>query len=843
MRKIKYAILLISFLFICSLSYATVPERIGWWKFDNPTNLSKAETGFGTDLLLVGTSSAAAGPEPGNGAVLIGPGSYYKMQHQMTPKGTQTYVNEYSLQFDFLVPANGIWHSFFQTSESNSNDGDFFINPSGNIGVAAVGYSSYSIQPNEWYRLVISVKNGSFFTCYLDGKLLMNGSVQTIDGRFSLSDLLLIFADENGEDGNIICSELAVWDQALTADQVSELGGFGHNIGPKLMTRIPYLQGQGQNTMNVCWHDTASQGTKVEYGIDSTLNLSTSGTSEIVSLPYRWHTVKLKGLQADTRYFYKVMSGNGASEIYSFRTLPDTSYTGKIRFVLFSDTHDTDTTNSSRVLRAARAKIAELYGSDIENHVNGIFHSGDITMSGNVPEQYTSQYFQPMSALSSNIATMVVAGNHEGESPFFYKYLKLDDQSAFPTVSALNEKIWQMRVGNSLFIGLNTNIIGPYGTTEAKWLDTKLLESQNDPSIDFVFLFMHHPPYSELWFDVSTFDGGANYVKNILFPIIKKYTKVQQLHSGHTHGFERGTVLSDKPDGDFRFIIGGGGGGALDNWGDFTNYDYPDIHIALDHFCFQILEIDVANHSWQSSMYSLGNQFKSRNSELMDTWYKKINQTGPDTPTVENALTSNESIQFNTTAFSGKDSLMSVEMKVTDLSGNSPVVLDSLVNWKNIYGVDKNYIPIDLNSHINLNQLKINKSLLSENKSYTYSVRYRDHNLKWSAWSSAIPFNTDGIISEVQVTSYAIKDDHLGQNYPNPFRKSTIIPYSIPEKSDVILRIYDKNGRMVDEVNEGQKPEGIYHKDYNAEQLSSGMYFYKLITTNLSVTKKMIKID
>lgn len=840
-RLIHFAAGLI-LLLLSALSYATIPQRSGWWKFDNPANLTKAETGFGTDLSLTGTQSAATGPESGNGAVLIGPGSYYKMSHHMVPKASETYVNEYSIQYDFKVPAKGIWHSFFQTAKDNSNDGDFFINTSGNIGVAAVGYSSYVVVPNEWYRLVISVKNGSFFTCYLDGKLIMNGNVQAIDGRFSLSDLLLIFADDDGEDGNIYCSELALWSQSLTADQAKELGGFGHAVSPYIMTRIPYLQGPGQTTMNVCWHDTTTTGTKVEYGLDSSLKLSASGSSEIVSDVFRWHTVKLSGLQANTRYFYRVASGTGKSGIYSFKTLPDLSYNGKLRFVMFSDTHDSDTASASKVLRAAKAKISQLYGSDVENHINGIFHSGDVVVNGSSVGQYTTQYFQPFAALSPNIPTMVVAGNHEGESPFFYRYLKLDEQSAFPTNLALNEKIWQLRVGNSLFIGLNTNIIGIYGTIMANWLDTKLKETENDPGIDFVFLFMHHPPISELWFDVSTFDGGANYVKNVLFPVIKKYTKVQQLHSGHTHGFERGTVLSDKTNGDFRLVIGGGGGGPLDNWGDFTNYDYPDIHIALDHFCYQILEIDVANHSYQSSMYSLGNQFKARNSERMDTWYKKTLQTGPATPAVENASINPETIQFNTSAFSGTDSLMTVEMKINERSANSPIVLDSLANWENIYGTDQNFIPIDKNRSINLNQLKIKKSKLSLGKSYDFSVRYRDHNLKWSAWANSVPFNTSGIISGVDKLANS-SDYQLNQNYPNPFRGNTTITYSIPEKSDVFIRIYDKNGQMVDEISEGVKLKGTYLLDYKANHLSSGMYFYQLITGKLSITKKMVKIE
>jgi hypothetical protein len=766
MRKNKNKILLFLALTIPFQLKAVIPERAGWWKFDDIENPVKAEPGYGNDLSLKGTFTLSGGPQDGNGAIMIGPGSYYVMDHSISPNGGGKYVNEYSLQFDIKIPSVSDWHSFFQTSLLNNNDGDFFVNTAGNTGVGAVGYSSYSITGNEWYRIVVSIRNGNSFTCYLDGFPVLKGIAQPVDGRFSLDSLLLIFADENGEDGTIICAELAIWNLALTADQANELGGYGHDTGPFLMTRIPYLQSPGQKNMTICWHDTSALGTRVDFGLDSLLGVSVAGSSEIISAPYRWHPVKLSGLEPSTRYFYRVVSGNGVSALYSFKTLPGDGYNGKLRFILLSDTHATDTTMAGNVLRAARTKIGELYGTDIENHINGIFHSGDITVNGNSPGQYSTQYFQQLSSLSGNIPTMTVAGNHEGESPYFYGYLKLDDLSAYPLNPLLNEKIWQLRAGNSLFIGMNTNIIDQYGNLEANWLNTKLSETELDPEIDFVFLFFHHPPYSELWFDVSTFDGGANYVKNVLFPVIKKYTKVQQIHTGHTHGFERGTILSSMSNGDFRIICGGGGGGPLDSWGAFTNYDYNDIHIAIDNYCFQILEINIGDNSWVNSMYSLGDLHKSRNSEMMDSWYKKIDQPVPETPSVEGFEFSEDQVQFLTSRFSGLDSLMTVEIQVIDSSESAAIVLDSLIHWTNIYGVDNNYNPTDKNSGINLYQQDISTSLFSGNNTYFFRVRYRDHNLKWSNWSEAVLFKQVG----VKNNSMLLNDYFLHQNYPNPFR-------------------------------------------------------------------------
>jgi hypothetical protein len=701
------------------------------------------------------------------------------MKHGISPQGQEKFVNEYSLLFDFKIPDTGIWHSFFQTDVKNISDGDFFISPSGNIGVAAVGYSNFTIAKNEWYRLVISVKNGDSFNCYLDGDLLMTRNIQSLEGRFSLDSLLLLFADENSEDGDIVCSEISIWNKALSGAQAKELGGYGHDTGLPLMTRIPFLQSPGQNSMIISWHDTATYGTSVEYGTDSILGQTETGTSEYIQNPYCWHTVKLSGLEENTVYYYRIKSGTGESGIYSFKTLPGNDYSGKIRFVLFSDTHASDTTKAGEVLRAARSKICELYEPDIENHVNGIFHSGDITVGGNSAGQYTSQFFWPMSALSSNIATMTVAGNHEGESPLFYGYMKLDELSPFPSDPALNEKIWRIPIGNSLFIGLNTNISIQYGDVMSNWLDGVLNEAEQDPIIDFVFLFFHHPPFSELWFDVNTFDEGANYVRDVLLPIIKKYAKVQQFHTGHTHGFERGTISSPLKNADFRSICGGGGGGPLDTWGAFTNFDYDEIHIAYDHYCFQILEIDIAEKSFQRTMFSLGNLKKQRNSEALDTWYRKLNQEGPATPEVENIGFTDNEIQVFTSEFSGADSLMSVELQVVDQPSGNAVVLDTLFHWVNIYGVDESYNPIDKN---------------------------RD------------------------------------QNFPNPFRDETKIVFHLHKDAHVEICIFDTDLRLVDQLQLGFKSKGTYQVDYHGEYLEDGIYYYTLVTDNFLVTGKMVKI-
>jgi hypothetical protein len=453
-----------------------------------------------------------------------------------------------------------------------------------------------------------------------------------------------------------------------------------------------------------------------------------------------------------------------------------------------------------------------------------------VVVSGNTPKHYTLQYFQPLSALSGHIPTLVVAGNHESESPYFYQYLKLDDQSAFPLLPALKEKIWQSKVGNSLFIGLNTNIIEQYGETQANWLDARLSEAENDASLDFVFVFFHHPPISELWVV-----GGTEYVKSRLLPVMGKYSKVQEIHYGHTHGFERGTFTSDMADGDFRMVCSGGSGGPLDPWVQGENQDYNDVHICISNYIFQILEIDIANHSYQNSVYSLGTLSNPKNSELIDQWHKVKNQSRPATPEVLDISPTESVVRIITSPFSGSDSLMSVRYQVIDSTSGMAVIIDSTMNWTNIYGIDQNSKPTDLNLGINLYESKIPKAKLSASKEYLFRVRYRDHNLKWSEWSKPTHFSTVGIKDSPNLP----QGFFLEQNYPNPFSNETTFLYSIPEKCKVIFRIYDINQRVISEINEGEKSKGVHSINFKSEKLGSNMYVCEMLAGAFSVSRKM----
>ncbi|GJQ63850.1 MAG: hypothetical protein SCALA702_29030 [Melioribacteraceae bacterium] len=104
---------------------------------------------------------------------------------------------------------------------------------------------------------------------------------------------------------------------------------------------------------------------------------------------------------------------------------------------------------------------------------------------------------------------------------------------------------------------------------------------------------------------------------------------------------------------------------------------------------------------------------------------------------------------------------------------------------------------------------------------------------EWEAWTVGVE----------EVSSEIPADFNLAQNYPNPFNPATVISFSLPEASNISLKVYDVLGSEVANlVNNMEKPAGQYEVEFNASHLSSGIYFYTLNTGDFVQTKKMMLI-
>ncbi|MBN1637628.1 MAG: T9SS type A sorting domain-containing protein, partial [Ignavibacteriales bacterium] len=78
------------------------------------------------------------------------------------------------------------------------------------------------------------------------------------------------------------------------------------------------------------------------------------------------------------------------------------------------------------------------------------------------------------------------------------------------------------------------------------------------------------------------------------------------------------------------------------------------------------------------------------------------------------------------------------------------------------------------------------------------------------------------------------------QNYPNPFNPSTVISYQLPVSSLVQIKVYNVLGQEIATLVNEEKPAGTHNVKFNASNLSSGIYFYRIEAGKFVETKKMV---
>jgi len=80
----------------------------------------------------------------------------------------------------------------------------------------------------------------------------------------------------------------------------------------------------------------------------------------------------------------------------------------------------------------------------------------------------------------------------------------------------------------------------------------------------------------------------------------------------------------------------------------------------------------------------------------------------------------------------------------------------------------------------------------------------------------------------------------LGQNYPNPFNPSTQIEYSVPQRSNISLKVFNVLGQHVATLFDGERQAGRYSATFDGSKFASGVYFYRLQSNSVSITKKLV---
>ncbi len=115
-------------------------------------------------------------------------------------------------------------------------------------------------------------------------------------------------------------------------------------------------------------------------------------------------------------------------------------------------------------------------------------------------------------------------------------------------------------------------------------------------------------------------------------------------------------------------------------------------------------------------------------------------------------------------------------------------------------------------------------SEVSSNKNLLYTL-----SLPTGQWSyRSFRFNTLDVLTNTNNNTETVSDYKLSQNYPNPFNPVTNIDFSLPKAGLVTLKVFNMLGKEIYKYVNDYKSPGTYSVKYNASNLSSGIYFYKI---------------
>ncbi len=577
---------------------------VGLWEFDNPADLTAAT--IGSDLTLNGYHQVTTGTGGGDGAAKIDVGSYYSCTHGIAANGDGSMVNEYTIVMDINYFGGYLWKCLLQTNTSNSDDGEVFVNLNGGVGISITGYSSpYFLDAKEWYRIAIVVDNGSRFEIYADGILILNGTVQSVDGRFALNPSVLFFADNNGEDAEIDVSRIALYDTALSAAQVADLGSLG---GMTHFLTNPFLQNVKTEGISIMWETDSHETAFVEYGLTAAYGSSQSATRVDSGSGSSIYTAVIAGLAAGTTYHFRVSSGGYLSVDSTFVTAP--AGAPDFAFAVWADSQGYNHGDYTRdPTEPTRAMEDHMLAEGIDLAIN----AGDLAENGHsYIETKVFHVNRSLKHIAQDKPVYSAWGNHDGDSSAVLR--KFAD---FPSKDRGGSFHGGYGSYSFDYAGCHFICIDDLLRTSdvPDWIEADL-RTPTAQNAKFIFVFIHRMVYCERWYD------GEQYFRDNLVPLLQQYG-VDACFSGHMHGYNRGFLNGV-------YYCVNGASSWLDypeplvtDWAHMTVGGYhdvaPDVNGGLIH---SYVKVSVEGDSFTAEMMSFMPDGTFR--EILDVWGKDL---------------------------------------------------------------------------------------------------------------------------------------------------------------------------------------------------------------------------
>ncbi|MEE1896782.1 fibronectin type III domain-containing protein [Flavobacterium rakeshii] len=519
-------------------------------------------------------------------------------------------------------------------------------------------------------------------------------------------------------------------------------------LGGYAQTLNPYLQAPTTNSIYVNWKTESNPESVVEYGTaENNLANTVNGTNQIFNDTgyqdnYYYHTVKIEGLSSNTKYYYRVKTGEAVSEVYSFKTLPmpgeAATEDGHLRFLVLGDNQMRNVPRFDSLVSAAKRKIADKWGIDADpaDNIALTVMVGDQVDVGTL-DHYENVHFKKNKALSGYLPIQTLVGNHETYGTLgmqaYYDHYILDEMS-YQGITSGTEDYYANQVGNTLFIALDTEHTS---LQQLNWVTQVLEAANNDDTVDWIISLGHRPYQAEQYVgDIST------WVRNTVMPVLVTSPK-HILHIGaHHHLYHRGQ-LKNTPT--YQIISGGV---AWDQyWGMAVEEDFEDVQKTISNWIYQIIDIDVNNGTFDVEAYSIGSVYTWKDNELMDEFHRYLGLESPDTPTIENDFNGGDVelplvIESSEYATASEEPLNSTQFLIGKTPEFDIIEKDVYRDFENLFGP----VGTQVDTTANINEgVDITKLTIAENEipngQYFVKLRHRDSNLNWSEWSEVKSFN------------------------------------------------------------------------------------------------------
>jgi len=566
----------------------------------------------------------------------------------------------------------------------------------------------------------------------------------------------------------------------------------------------PYLQNATSNSITIMWESSNCNPGIIEWGTSNSLGsivaaslLNSQGSACIF-------TGNVIGLQPETKYFYRVATGNVFSPLYSFITPSLRESESSISLVAMSDMQK-DNGNPDKFHQISNdgiiSHITTTFSGDLNQNLQLILIPGDLVDDGNNHDEWVNDFFNQGENLFSYVPFYPVPGNHENNAHFFFDYFDLPKNGS----NGFMEHWWYKDVSNVRIIGLDSN--HDYQLPQQlDWLDSVLNATSSDTLIDFVFAQLHHPHHSELWPPGNTDFTGE--VISLLEFFSSSSGKPSIHFFGHTHGYSRG----QSRDHSHLMVNVATAGGNIDYWDEYSQIDYQEYTVSDDDYGYVFVEVDAGEDpKFTIKRFSLGDEYVYESNNLKDSITVKLNNQIPEEPygvyPLSGEIVSPDGFTILGSPFIDPDgdghgaTQWQVSTSCIDFSST---VFDRWIQHENWYK--------GLDSQQDDNLLDIEVLNLLPDINYCWRVRYRDKGLGWSNWSNPISFTTDSVFMNWKV-------------YPNPI--ANVSTLNIPYSEDLLLKIniFSSTGKLISSFENISPPVFKLYKN----DLKRGVYYLQIL--------------